>query len=226
MANISTIFNLPTVENVAQSYRDFVTAQNSSVNPNIPKTDFYLKSEALAGIVTGAVGDASYYFVNMFPQYLSGVFVDLGLSARGLPPRESATYATAVLGTVAAPDATFTVQAGMQLNNLATNAVFQILTTMTIDISNPASYNNIDSICTIIGLGNSQTSGTVLTFATPPIDANNNPVMSLTVQSSIDGTDAETDDQAVTRILNGTQIPKSGARITDYYYYILDGNNY
>ncbi len=225
-ANIATIFPLPTLEDVAQNYRDYVTSQNSLINPNVPNTDFYLKSFGIAGTCTGIVGDASFYFINMFPQYKTGVFLDIGLQAAGLPPRFPATYASAILGTVSAPAAQFTVQAGMQLNEPITNTIFQILTTQLIITTDPISYNNIASVCTIIGAGNQLAPGTVLYFATPPIDDDSNPVLSLTVQSSVSGTDVESDDQANQRLLAAAQIPRSGSRITDYFYYGLDANVY
>lgn len=224
--NIVTIFQLPAQSDVAQNYRNYITAQNTAINPNITGGDFYLKSVAIAGITTGAVADTASYFVQMFPQYLTGTFTNIGLSQRGLSPMQAATYAQATLGTVNAPAATFTVQAGMQLNSASNGAIYEIIATTIINITNPASYNSISSICTQIGAGNQIPVGSILTFANPPIDSNNNPVTTLTVQSSIDGSNAETNNGAVVRILAGTQIPKSGSRITDYYYYVLDGNNY
>lgn len=223
--NIVTIFQLPAQSDVAQDYRNYITAQNTAINPNIASSDFYLKSVALAGIATGAVADTASYFIQMFPQYLTGTFTNIGLSQRSLPPMQAATYAQAVLGTVNAPAATFTVQVGMQLNS-SVGAIYEILTTSIIDITNSASYNNIGAICTQIGAGNQIPVDSVLTFANPPIDSNNNPVATLTVQSSVDGSNAEANNGAVSRILAGTQIPKSGSRTTDYYYYILGGNNY
>lgn len=224
--NIATIFDLPSIDVLAQAYRDYVTSQNTAVNPNIEDSDFYLKSIGLAGLISGAIGDAAINFINIFPQYLNGSYINLGLAARDLPMQQAATYAQANLGTVTAPAATFTVQAGMQLTNSVTNVVYEILNTMTINISDPASYNNIPAICTVAGAGNQLAPSTVLTFSNPPLDVDSNPVETLTVQNSTDGVNAETDNEAVTRIVNGTQIPKSGSRITDYYYYILDGNLY
>lgn len=224
--NIATIFALPTLEDVAQNYRNYITSQNSLINPNVPNTDFYLKSFGIAGISTGIVGDMSSYFINMFPQYKTGIFLDIGLQAAGLPPRFPATYASAILGTVSPPSSPFTVQAGMQLNEPITNTIFQILTTQLILTTDAISYNNIASVCTIIGSGNQLAPGTVLFFATPPIDDDTNPVLSLTVKSSVSGTDVESDDQANLRLLEASQIPRSGSRITDYFYYGLDANVY
>ena len=224
--NVNTIFNLPSLDILSQKYRNYITATNADVNPNITKSDFWLKSIALAGITGGALADAAVEFINIFPQYLSGAYINIGLAQRKLPAQYAATYATAILGTVTAPTATFTVQSGMQLTNTVNNAIYEILNTATINISDPASYNNIDSICTVFGLGNQLPPSTVLTFTNPPLDSNNNPVNTLTVQSSTDGSNQESDTQAVQRVVDGTQIPKSGSRVTDYYYYALDGNQY
>lgn len=223
--NINSIFNLPSVETYSQNYRNYVIAENPEINPNIKNTDFWYKSIGIGGIGAGIIGDAAINFINIFPQYLSGAYINLGLSARGLPAQFAATYATATLGTGSAPSATFTVLAGMQLTNTYNNAIYEILTTTTINISDSASYNNIPAICTVLGLGNQLPNGTVLTFSNPPLDVDNNPVDTLIVQSSADGSNAETSNAAVQRVLGATQIPQAGSRITDYYNFAIVGGN-
>lgn len=224
--NINAIFDLPSIDTLAQSYRNYITATNADVNPNIVNSDFWLKSIALAGITGGALSDAAVEFINIFPQYLTGSYINVGLSQRGLPAQYAATYATAILGTVTVPISPFTVQSGMQLTNSYNNAIYEILTTATINISDPASYNNIGAICTVVGTGNQLPVSTVLTFTNPPLDNNGNPVTTLTVQSSTDGANQESDTDADTRVVKAAQIPKSGSRVTDYYYFALDGNQY
>lgn len=218
---MNTIFNIPSQDVYAQNYRQYIVAENANINPNIPDTDFWYKSIALSGVVVGGVADASYNYINIFPQYQAGTILSMSLANKGVPPINPATYATATLTTGPnIPPAGFALKQGMQLIDPVNNAVYQIREDYEVQPL-AHNWNTIPSIATVLGAGNALTPATLLNFSVPVIDYAGNQINNLTVVSSVDGVNQETDEQANGRLLELTRIPRGGARTTDIKYILL-----
>lgn len=220
----SNIFNLPTADDLTQLYKDTIQAEsNGTINPNIG--DYNYKAIAIGGFSAGIYADFSSGYKNYFPQYTQGQALTDWLEASSLPPLQPTTYATLTLQTnpPIAVGVTLTLTSGMELTDSTTGSKYLILENIIVDDTN---YNTIKGISNVAGVGFNLNVNAQLNFEDIPLNSLGNPVPSLYVVSSTDGTEAETENEAQQRLLNAWQIPQSGSRITDYQLYTLDANQY
>lgn len=223
MANTNIeVFEIKSASQITQDYRNAIISQNSSIDPNNPYTDYYFKSIAIGGICNGIMCDMYPSFINIFPQYRTGTFVDISLASYSSPVRFPATNATYTLSTLTEPinGQTFTLQVGSKLSSSISSDTYIISKTQFVSNTN-SSWQNIEAINSVTGTGHILPLNTILTLQTAVVDSLNQPVTQLMVTACKDGTDQETENSASNRLLSITQIPKSGGRATDYYEYVL-----
>lgn len=218
MAQID-IFDLPSIEEIELKYKDIVKSNNSKTNPYTQYSDWDFKAKALAGITGGAHADIRQYGLNIYPQFQSGIAIDLTLASKGLPPRIPTTYGSGYCQTEATTFP-FMVTSGTTLTNPSTNTQYIV----TQDILVTGTSTKIPFIASTPGIGSQETINTHLTIS-PSITSGSETINYLVVKSSTDGSLAESDAQAQQRLLNALQIPAAGARQTDYYNFALQAND-
>lgn len=211
---LTNVFNLPTLAEILTQYQDTVQSENPKANPYIPRTDWYVKGQALSGIMSGAYADLSLKAQEIYPQYRTGNSVDLTLAYLGLPQRIPETFGRGNCYSDAAVFP-FTVPSGTTLTNPDTGKVYTVYVTTVVTSASTL----IPFIANTVGIGNQEHVGQQLNLS-PVIGA----VTYLIVNNSTDGSNLETDSQAILRVLNAYRIPPGGSRTTDYYNFTLEAN--
>jgi hypothetical protein len=213
---LTNVFNLPTISQILKQYQDTVQSENPDTNPYVPRTDWYVKGQSLAGITSGAYADIAVKAQNIYPQYRVGNDVDLTLAYLGLPPRIPETFGTGNCVGDMSFTYPFTVPSGTTLTDPNTGVIYTVyITTVVVDATTLVPF-----IANVVGIGNQENVGVQLTL-TPAIGS----ITYLIVNNSSDGSNVESDSQANLRILNALRTPPAGARTTDYYNFVLEANS-
>ena len=205
----NTLINISTLKN---NYQTYLQAQNSSINAFAPNSFWDIDAGSMASVLFDLYMNLQIVLNTIFPQYSSGDSVDQWLYSRGLPARIGQSYGTInvlLTSPTASSGSPFTIPINTVFIDSTTGNEYQtlqqfILTDNTTSISLYA-----------LEVGNVVSETVDSTLSNTTIDA------TVTVQSCTVGSAEETDQEAITRILQAIQVPLSGARSTDYSAYCL-----
>lgn len=200
---------IPTSSEISQQYLTTVKALNPDTSPDIIGTDWWLKAQVIGGVVAGLYADQYNYSLSIFPQNAAGTLVDRHLATWGLPPRFGAFPSRGIVSNTTNPASPTDIPAGTLLNYGNSGISYLTLEDATVPVTGSVSIN---IQCTTNGPGTQLPPGITLTPNTTIPG-----VSSFTVSSMVDGSNAESDAQAISRILQRIQTPAAGGTVGDYY---------
>lgn len=196
---------------IALDYQNQVYALNPDLNPYAQGGDYWVRSQVLGGVLSGVYLDIMLKFLNVFPQNSYSFYVDKWLASLSLPPRHAAFPAKGSAVPNVAPTSNTVIPAGTTMTyagSVPLSYVFVVDQTTTIPAGQivpiPITSQNL-------GVGTSVGVNSILksTPTFPDID-------SFTVTYMADGSDEETDDQALARVLYYFQYPPEAASVGYY----------
>lgn len=196
----------PTLNQIKTQFNQTVAMQNPEVDPYVTDTDWDVYGTALAALLSSSYQDIQTLSNAMFIQFASGLFLDYAAFSYGLPPRSGATLATATA--VNSPPSTAGIYPQGTTFLSAFNGKNYVLTEA-VTILNAPQITVFPLQAIVTGSGNAiPVSSTLTTTALPPI--------TITVISSADGSDAESDSQLRSFLLQTIQNPVGGGREGQY----------
>jgi hypothetical protein len=199
---------LITLAELKQDYLNYLQAQNSAINTVNPNTYWQIQAGALGAEFLDLYGNLQLIENAIYPQNAVGPQVDQWLFTRGLSARGGKTFGTINCFVTSTTPVTIPI-----------NTVFS-------DASNGNQYQTLQALTvpngsTLITLYAIQAGSNYL----EPFHATlTNGTTVLQVQSSVNGQNEESDQNAITRILQSVRAPQGNVRTTDYQEFVLQTN--
>lgn len=197
-----------TIKQLSDNFKSYLQALNSKINAFAPYSFWDIIAGALAGLFLDLYANLQLIANSVFPQNAVGDQVDLWLYREGLPARQGETFAQL---TVKLISGSAVIPSGTQFTSITTGSVYETKQAFVIpDNSTPFTLYAVNPGPTYVEAVNNQLSdGTI----------------NVKVQSSVSGSNEETDQSCINRILIASSAPIAGARATDYGIYCLQYNS-
>ncbi len=196
-----------TISNLRNQYKNYLQSANSQINAYSPNSFWDIDSGAMAAILLDLYINLQIVQNSIYPQYSSGDQVDQWLYSRGLPARIGATYGSVICILNSAAPATISI------NQTFTNGNITYQSLQNITITNNTTVFTLYSLTP--SLQQNATINMLLTSGTVVVK----------VQTITQGTQEETDQSAINRVLQSVLIPQAGARQTDYSVFAIKANS-
>lgn len=197
-----------TISKLKQNFQDYLQSKSANINPYAVNSMWDIWANAEASFQLDLYMNLYNVEKSIYTQNLVGDQIDQKLFSLGLPERIAPTY-TVVYGTIANISYPYTIVAGTVF--IATNKnTYVTLYDITL--------NAIGDIVTVYA----QTAGPLFNIEVNSVLTYNN--INLTVTKCILGSNSESDQNAINRILLNQRSPSAGARESDYYNYCLEAN--
>ncbi len=193
-----------TITSLTTAYQDYLQSQQTAqypINPYTPNSFWSIDAGAMAAILLDLYMNLQIVQNSIYPQYSTGDQCDQWLYSRGLPTRVGATYGTVQCTlTSTTPDT-------IAINTVFTLGTMQYQSLQSITVPDNATQFTLYAV----------TAGIQQTPTVDPVSILTAGTQTAQVQSVIIGTNEESDQSCINRILQAVLIPPAGARQTDYY---------
>lgn len=208
-----------TPEEVAAQYLQELKLLKPEINTDQTDSDWWIRAQALGGVVSGIYSDQRLTANDAFPQRARREALARHLETWFPPPDNVFKQSSQALGNVIASGATGSfVGAGSPLTYLPTGNVY--LTTADKTLDAPTGLIPVVSVGT--GQAQNLLSGALLSFNTAP--AGFDSTVTVDGDNISDGRDEENNAQAAARILLKIQAPLAGGKETDYEQFALSAD--
>lgn len=202
--------NFQNPSEIGDQYLTILKTINPKVDISKTDSDWWIRSRVHGGVMSGVYADQQMIADDAFPQNARHEALGKHLQTyfnRDFNPAQPAEGPVMVSGANGTP-----VPAGMELTYGPNGNVYQVTDDVT--LTGPTAIVNVQSV----NAGQSQNllAGAALTISSPPAGLNSSAVASAAIA---DGTDAESDLEAATAILNRIQQPPAGGTANDYETY-------
>ncbi len=195
-----------TLQQIQNSFNQFIAMQNPDINPSVRGTDWWAYGFALSGIASGIYQDQQNISNAIFTQFEQGLFLDYRAFSMGQPPRRGEVFATVIATLEPTPSGSIIFPVGTIFSTTFNNQNYVLIATATTSTSTTI---EISLQCALSGSGLSLPTGTILTNLLFSL-------LNATVVSSTDGQASETDGQLRARLLFASQNPQGGGREGQY----------
>lgn len=209
--------SFPTPDEVADEYLTNLKARKPEVDISLTDSDWWIRSRVVGGVLSGVYADQSAIADDAFPQNARHEALNKHLFLLFNGTFKTATVAQGNVLMTGTPGSNIPINT--QMTYTPNGNTYQTTVASTLD-GNGNAIVPVQSVNT--GQNQNLLSGASLALASPPAGVAS--TATVTGGPLANGRDAETDDQAASRILLRYQNPPAGGTVADYLNYALNAD--
>lgn len=213
--------NFLTPDEIAKQYLLHLKGLKPEVNIDQTDSDWWVKGQAIGGLMSGVYADQRKIADDAFPQNARHDALERHIDlyfGGGFNPATQSTGEVGVTGTIGSTIPQFTEFLHQQTGN-----TYQA--TEDTPLPDAISLTQASGVVSVLSVGAGQDQnlleGSALVISSPPIGIN---AAAVAVTDISDGRNAESDDEARQRILDRVRFPLAGGTVTDYKQWARDAD--